>query len=347
MLISFIVAIYNVDKYLRDCIDSILCQDLESFEVILVNDGSTDNSREICDIYKRNNPHIKVIHQQNQGVSNARNSGIRVARGEWLVFIDGDDMLPVNYSQNISLDILKSNNFDIIVFSYMQLLKNNQIIPWGKQAINDDDGQIEIFEGNTLDEIRYNCLFHPYYKKKEFYEDFGYPWAKMYRKRLIYENCIRFPHDVVLHEDTLFNIIALKYANRVLGIHKIMYYYRQHNMSITNQAINDYENIIIHKLKKQNEIINCLYSQSTNMKKRHYANCLMFEIWIAERKKNLPESYIFFKSACKDPLFNICVINTDKKLVGLLMHLYAILLNNHLFLLAAILSRCFHFKIKC
>ena len=89
--ISIIVPIYNMEQYLERCVDSILSQTYKDFEVILVNDGSTDNSDIICDDYAKKDQRIKVIHKRNGGLSSARNAGIKLSKGQWLLFIDSDD----------------------------------------------------------------------------------------------------------------------------------------------------------------------------------------------------------------------------------------------------------------
>ena len=92
-MLSIIIPVYNAEKYLKECINSVLRQKLEDYEVILVDDGSTDSSLKICRSYESKNSRIKVLHQTNQGVSSARNSGIKQANGDWLTFIDSDDVI--------------------------------------------------------------------------------------------------------------------------------------------------------------------------------------------------------------------------------------------------------------
>ena len=92
-LISVIVPVYNVESYLEKCIDSIIHQTYKNLEIILVDDGSTDNSGKICDVYKEKDSRIKVIHKQNRGLSSARNCGLEIAKGEYIGFVDGDDYI--------------------------------------------------------------------------------------------------------------------------------------------------------------------------------------------------------------------------------------------------------------
>lgn len=109
--ISVIVPVYNVQKYLSRCIDSILAQTFTDFELLLINDGSKDNSGKMCDEYAKKDTRIHVFHKENGGVSSARNLGLENVQGEWITFIDSDDYLNINFLSNL----IKYDNFDHIV----------------------------------------------------------------------------------------------------------------------------------------------------------------------------------------------------------------------------------------
>lgn len=113
-LISVIVPVYNAEEYLRDCINSILSQTFKNFEVILVNDGSSDNSGEICDKYSRLDSRVQVIHQENQGAASARNAGIKISKGDYICFVDADDLI---HSQmlEILLNAIKGGDCGIAI----------------------------------------------------------------------------------------------------------------------------------------------------------------------------------------------------------------------------------------
>ena len=117
MVFSVVVPVYNVEKYLRECVDSILAQSFEDFELILVDDGSKDSSGAICDEYAQQDARVKVIHKENGGQSTARNLGIEAAKGEFAIFLDSDDMICDN---NFFADIhgVAEGNTDVIVFRY-------------------------------------------------------------------------------------------------------------------------------------------------------------------------------------------------------------------------------------
>lgn len=122
MLISVIIPVYNVEDYLFECVQSVLNQTYENFEILLINDGSTDNSVLICDDFAKSDKRVKVFHQQNKGVSSARNLGIRNFSGDYVYFLDSDDTITPGFF-NYVVGILQKNNSDILFFS---LNNNNQ-----------------------------------------------------------------------------------------------------------------------------------------------------------------------------------------------------------------------------
>ena len=115
-MISIIIPVYNVERYLRECLDSVLT--LHDFEAILVDDGSTDASGKICDEYVRTDPRFKVIHQPNGGVSKARNAGLDAARGEWIWFVDSDDVVDVRCTTQIHQWLNRHNDTDYVMFDF-------------------------------------------------------------------------------------------------------------------------------------------------------------------------------------------------------------------------------------
>ena len=123
--LSVIVPIYNVEEYLANCIESILNQTFKDFELILINDGSTDNSLEICYRYRDRDKRINVINKKNGGVSSARNIGIEISKGEYIAFVDPDDDIEINMYEEL-MGIMENNNVDIVVsgFKFINLINN-------------------------------------------------------------------------------------------------------------------------------------------------------------------------------------------------------------------------------
>lgn len=204
--VSIIIPIYNAEKYLQKCLDSIRNQKYTNLEVILVDDGSTDNSTTICDEYESVDSRFISIHVQNNGVSNARNIGIKKASGEFLMFVDSDDWLEENsvgilqarMEQNAKIDFIASSYYDIYdERRELQLLDEQEI---GGKAIAQ-------FSKNN-------------------YLLFATPWAKMYRKKIIEKNDLFFDVCVKYGEDLLFNMQYLKYSTLIATLKEPVYNYR-------------------------------------------------------------------------------------------------------------------------
>ena len=210
-MISIIVPVYNTEKYLSACIDSILKQSFKNFELILVNDGSTDNSKIICDEYAKTDSRIRVVNTENQGVSAARNTGITCSRGEYICFVDSDDTLDKDY-----LCILSS-----------QIIQSNDLVLCGYYVEKDSTVENEIiFSNNKYDVIDKNQIFFIVEKYL-----FSAPWCKIFKSSIIKGNNIKFCEDMSLGEDLVFNFDYLNYVNKIFIINKCLYHYSTDNAS--------------------------------------------------------------------------------------------------------------------
>ena len=136
--VSVIVPVYNAEKYLQECVDSILRQTLADLELILVDDGSTDSSPAICDRYAEQDARVKVIRQANAGLSAARNRGIEVAAGEWVAFVDSDDFVDKNMFEQMYL-YAKNNKYDIVVCDTINVYNDKQSYRISNLKYSDDD----------------------------------------------------------------------------------------------------------------------------------------------------------------------------------------------------------------
>lgn len=213
LLISIIVPVYKVEKYLSACIDSILAQTYTKFELILINDGSPDNSGKICDEYARKDSRIKVIHQANSGVTKARATGINQASGTFVTFVDPDDYIPKD-----SIEILYSGispDVDIVVGK----IENTNDSP-----INDSEPEtteilnIESFTSLQLSQYHIGAT------------------AKLFRKDLFNGFILDIPREIVRGEDWIMNIrLCFNSTRSVRIINKIVYVYTIHATSITHR----------------------------------------------------------------------------------------------------------------
>ena len=193
ILASFIVPIYNSESYLSQCLDSILAQSVDDYEVILVDDGSRDASGAICDEYAQRDSRIKVIHKKNAGLSAARNDGLDVARGEWVTFVDSDDWLEPDFLEVL----IKNQEVDYIVTSI------NHCCP-------DGFCEPEKFEGK-----RYNVIDEAVFEKKNMLTAFFTAWSKFFNAKIINDNRLRFVPDVSPGEDTIFVFQYLSHIHSI------------------------------------------------------------------------------------------------------------------------------------
>lgn len=190
-LVSIIVPVYNVEKYIDKCVRSLLKQDYGNIEVILVDDGSPDKSGYIIDRLKEEDNRIVVIHQENHGVSSARNAGMAVASGEYITFVDGDDWVDANYVTYF-VDLLEKSSCDVV------MNKNNYS---GCNDISNNNFSV-ISAEKAIEWIYLGDLFVAV-------------WNKMYRRSVLEENYIKFNEKIWYGEGMLFNVEFLQHVNSV------------------------------------------------------------------------------------------------------------------------------------
>ena len=208
---SIIIPVYNSEKTLSNCIESLLRQTIQmKSEIIMVNDGSTDLSSEICNDYANRHSNIRVIHQNNQGASAARNRGIEAARGEWISFVDADDLVTEAYIA--ALDAVK-DKADVNYFS-SRIVTDGYI---GEHLLQDC-----YYEGNASLEDALIALK----LSEDKYEHYGYTWNKFFRASIIRDNKIRFTEELRYREDEIFTNDFMNYAHSVRTMSYIGYNYR-------------------------------------------------------------------------------------------------------------------------
>lgn len=227
-LISIIIPVFNVEDYIEACVSSILSQTYTNFEIILVNDGSTDMSGEICNQLALKDRRIKVIHQVNGGVSAARNAGIEVSKGKYICFIDSDDSVCQNFLEGFNFD------FDISIQGYVVKNKNNNIyVKYNKLSSN-----------NLQDVPKVYCLNGIH----------SGPVSKLCRSEIIKENNIRFPEGISFSEDTIFFLKYIKYCKSIYVSDQCGYIYRKREESLSTTHYS------IDKLMEKERILFNLYN---------------------------------------------------------------------------------------
>lgn len=248
--VSIIVPVYNVEKYIEKCLSSLISQSYKNIEIILINDGSKDNSGKICDKYKRKDPRIKVIHKENAGVSEARNSGIQKATGEYLCFVDADDFVMNDYIEYLHQLIVKGSS-DIAICTKM--FSNFNEKQTSNEVIESLDG-----ENSIIRILNYRMPIGVY--------------SRIFKKDLIDDNRIRFLKDVYMGEGFNFNVACFQKAKKVIISNYKVYYYRRDNATSATShfSIKKCENSI-YAMKIMNE--NLL------IRTDHVINSWKYAIW--------------------------------------------------------------------
>lgn len=204
-LISVIVPVYKVEKYLRRCVDSILAQTFTDFELLLVDDGSPDNSGKICDEYAALDPRVRVFHKPNGGVSSARNLGLDNARGEWIVFVDSDDWVGEEYLSNL-FGAVKGGTEIVIAYATIESFKGSVEEHYPQQSVDLND-IYKLFEQNDLE-------WHTS------------PWAKLFKRSLIDKLGLTFEENMSIGEDLIFLFKYLLGTNgKIESVNSSEYHY--------------------------------------------------------------------------------------------------------------------------
>ena len=230
--ISVVMPVYNCNKYLPRAIESVLNQSFEDFELILIDDGSTDGSGAICDTYAVSDGRIRIVHKENGGVSSARNAGLDVAQGTYIVFLDCDDYIEEDY-----LEKFLQPDSDLFIASYVLEDENATILLRKDLPVINFNLQVD----NAQTEA---CFINGF---------FNYAWAKRFKRGVIEKYRIRFSEDLTIGEDTLFVMDYLQHA----GIISIENYHGYHYVkykrtTLTNQKLST---TMIAELEKANHLL--------------------------------------------------------------------------------------------
>lgn len=212
--LSIIVPVYNVEKYLPKCLESLTNQTLKDIEIICVNDGSMDNSLAILKEFASKDSRIRIIDNQHQGVAKTRNTGIEQSTGEYIGFVDSDDYIDIDFFEKLYNSATKSNS-DIAIAS---ILKHKNFFNIYNAKYTKEETAITIQDKIKLCE-----------DKKHF---FFYAWNKIYHSGFIKENNIKFSEGQI-YEDVMFAIKALYYSNKIISVYGTKYHYIEHENSLT------------------------------------------------------------------------------------------------------------------
>lgn len=213
MTLSIIVPVYNSEEYLPRCIDSLLAQGEKSFEIILVDDGSTDKSQQLCDEYAKYS-NIKALHISNAGPATAKNKGLEIAEGEYVSFIDSDDAIESDMYTKM-IESATRHNADVVCCSYRQVDEQ------GNKSEQPTTGKEYVF---TQEE----AVAHILMKDKIFSQN----WTKIFRRNMLQDNSVSFIDGLKTDEDILFNLDAMVYCKIVTVVDEPLYVYTYRQQSL-------------------------------------------------------------------------------------------------------------------
>ena len=205
-VVSVVVPVYNAAAFLGRGVDSILAQSFRDFELILVDDGSKDDSGAICDKYAEQDDRVRVVHQENAGVSAARNAGMKVARGEWVTFVDSDDMVLDCFLESLVAAVRTDERIDLAYCGYAIVDSKTSIKTYKSGAYVGRDRMHELLSKTNL---LYRCS----------------PWAKLFRRSIIAHNELRFDENLSISEDRLFLYQYLVYVRGIAVTSQVSYLY--------------------------------------------------------------------------------------------------------------------------
>lgn len=236
-LISIVVPVYNVEKYLSKCLDSLINQTLSNIEIICVNDGTKDNSGEILLEYSNKDARIKVIEQQNTGLSGARNTGMKYVAGKYMMFVDSDDWIDTDTCE-IVYNMAEKHNADLILWSYTREFENSsqeKYMFWEDETVF-NSLQVKRKLHRRLCGLINDELAHPDYANA-----IETAWGKLYLSEKLINNNIEFIDTKIIGtEDALFNLYALEYIEKAVYVRKCLNHYRKINTSSLTSTYNKF-----------------------------------------------------------------------------------------------------------
>ncbi len=312
--ISVIIPVYNVEPYIRQCLDSVVHQTYKNLEIIIVDDGSPDNCGAICDEYAANDERIQVIHKENGGLASARNTGIEYASGEWIAFVDSDDWCKTDYYEQLMSHMCK-DPVDIFWAGGCyrerpdrQIVKRTIDAPFVYREMDLNDRSVFI--------EKILC--------------FGPPWEKIFRRSFLNEYQLRFDSSDKANEDVWFNFITHYNAGSIAGYPYIGYHWRFIPTSITKGYNPQKAEICYRLIQKCHDYLNgretneriynalkcrCLIQISSTLQcSLFHPNCRMTN---TEKKKRISEikQWQYYEEAINDDIvnglsFKMCVLRS-------------------------------------
>ncbi len=305
-MISIVVPIYKVkNEYLKNCLESILGQTYNDIEVIIINDGMSEDNNNLVSTYKNKYDNLKIIGEGHHGVSYARNKGIREARGEWIVFVDADDYI----NKDFCIKMIKEasvSNADLIISGYNRVYKNSS------EKINCNQ---KIIYNNDIDYL-IDVL--------NVQKGLGFCHTKLWNLRKIKENNIYFNEDIVVGEDALFCMQMAEIMDKIVILPEPLYNYRFNFSSVVRKYDTNYPDKYLKSMEYAKEYIEKKYKNS-ELVKNNFWNYVMYHFLLIavnycfnpSNGKNSKEQKDLLRNLCKQELFNEAIKNSNYKKLSL------------------------------
>lgn len=337
-VLTIVVPVFNIkEDYLDRCIDSVLETDCNEIKLLLIDDGSTDKSGEICDRYAQKFSCIDVVHKKNQGVSSARNDGLKLTSSKWIMFVDGDDWVESKSLSRV-IEYLKNEFFDadIAFCNYFDEYFNKSKV----QRMNNNNGFLD-------SEIIHSCRIAPFYKFVQNGVENSYSiavvWNKIFRTEFLKSNCIEFNTNLRLGEDRVFNSEALFKTDKIYYFDEIIYHYRWLNGSTTNHFNLKIKEDCLNELNslKQVLIINNKYSEIENyfisrVCTRLYS-CMRLYFFNKENKQSFNNKKNELKEFISNDIFQYALKNVKMNLFSFQERIFVFCIKYKLFFISYVL----------
>ena len=301
--VSIIIPVYNAEKTLKKTMDSVFNQTDPEFEIILVDDGSSDSSGTLCDGYSKSDSRVKVKHIENSGVSRARNEGIKVASGNYIMFLDADDVIEPNLLED-NYRIIKENAPDVIIFGFRYVLPN--------RIKNNEIDQTGIFLG---DDKRF---FDERLEVVVEREMMNAPWNKIIRRELILENGLQFDERFSILEDALFSVSVCAVAKTICVNNKIYHnYYIWDSGSLRTKWSDNRFQAIKELFNKEANYCGKYKNNTSQMRcfEKAFCNALFSYMQLISVNKSLSgrEKKTYLKEVCSDDLVRQTILKNESR----------------------------------
>ena len=318
--VSIIIPVYNAETFLGKCIDSVIKQSYKNIEIILVNDGSTDNSLELCNNYKKQDKRIKVIDIYNGGASFARNKGIDICTGDYITFVDSDDYVTNDYVE-VLVNTLESNDYDICCCCCFKKYPDGKIEK--EKFVERDISQEDFIKGLFLQ------------------QGLGVCRNKLYKREIIGDT--RFEEKLQVGEDSYFNLCLSKRVNKVKYIDTCLYYYCVNNQSLVRKYNENYYDNYYNASSITKQYVDNNLSEDVQKLCNNYVVFTLLLIIVNyscnfKRTKNIFKMRKSIKNISKVELYKKAIKNCDLKKLDKKRKITVMLLKIHMYIFVALIG---------